>query len=45
MNGAQGIAQIEKELGYKPQYVKNMKEVFNDKDVDAVIIATPERWH
>lgn len=39
------INQIEKELGYKPKSTKNMKEIFDDKDVDAVWIATPEHWH
>jgi predicted dehydrogenase len=36
---------IEKELGYKPSSTKNMKEILNDKDVDAVWISTPEHWH
>lgn len=36
---------IEKELGYKPGSTKNMKEIFNDKDIDAVWISTPEHWH
>jgi len=39
------IDQVEKELGYKPIHVKNMKEVFDDKDIDAVWISTPEHWH
>lgn len=39
------LAEIEKELGYKPGHSRNMKEVFNDKDVDAVWISTPEHWH
>lgn len=37
--------QIEQELGYKPGATKNMKELFDDKDIDAVWIATPEHWH
>lgn len=45
LNAAKAIAAIEKELGYKPQFKKNMKEVFDDKDIDAVWIATPEHWH
>lgn len=36
---------IEKELGYRPGTTKNMKEVFDDKDIDAVWISTPEHWH
>lgn len=30
---------------YAPKFVSNMKQVFDDKDVDAVVIATPEHWH
>ncbi|MFZ0282627.1 MAG: Gfo/Idh/MocA family oxidoreductase [Bacteroidales bacterium] len=36
---------IEKELGYRPKTTKKMKEVFDDKDIDAVWISTPEHWH
>ncbi len=36
---------IEKELGYRPGTVRNMKEIFDDKDIDAVMISTPEHWH
>jgi len=36
---------IEKELGYRPKTAKNMKEIFDDKDIDAVWISTPEHWH
>jgi predicted dehydrogenase len=42
---ANAVAQIEKELGYKPLATRYMKEVFDDKDVDAVWIATPDHWH
>jgi len=37
--------QIEQELGYKPGVTKDMKEIFDDKDIDAVWISTPEHWH
>ena len=38
------VREVEKELGYKPT-TKNMKEIFDDKDIDAVWISTPEHWH
>ena len=31
--------------GYAPKFVTHMKKIFDDKDVDAVVIATPEHWH
>lgn len=45
IKAAKAMAMIEKELGYKPQRSKHMHEVFNDKDIDAVWISTPEHWH
>ena len=45
LKAAKAISTIEKVLGYKPLRSKNMKEVFNDKEVDAVWISTPEHWH
>ena len=39
------VTAIGKELGYKPKSTSNMKEVFDDKEIDAVWIATPEHWH
>ncbi|RIH67006.1 gfo/Idh/MocA family oxidoreductase [Mariniphaga sediminis] len=45
LKATKAIKEIEKELGYRPVFVKNMKEVFNDKDIDAVWISTPDHWH
>jgi len=42
---AKSINEIEEKLGYRPELLRNMKEVFDDKEVDAVWIATPEHWH
>jgi predicted dehydrogenase len=46
------LAAIPKEIeryktiqGYAPKFVTNMKKIFDDKEVDAVVIATPEHWH
>ena len=39
------ISLIEKELGYKCKRSRDMKNVFDDKGIDAVWISTPEHWH
>ncbi len=45
IKAGKAIQAIEKELGYTPKHSRNMKEVYDDKDIDAVWIATPEHWH
>jgi predicted dehydrogenase len=42
---AKAVDSIEKELGYKPGSTNDMKTIFDDRDVDAVWISTPEHWH
>ena len=37
--------EVEKLAGKAPQSVKDMRRVFEDKSVDAVVIATPDHWH
>ena len=31
--------------GKAPKIVKDMRDVFGDKDIDAVVIGTPDHWH
>lgn len=36
---------VEKQQGQAPRAVQDMRQVFDDKSVDAVFIATPNHWH
>jgi predicted dehydrogenase len=37
--------EVEKTTGKKPACFKDMREVFDNKDIDIVSIATPNHWH
>ena len=43
--GGRVTAEIEKKQGFAPVQVRDMRKVFDDKEVDGVIIATPQHWH
>ena len=30
---------------FKPGFVQDLRRVLDDKDIDAVVIATPNHWH
>ena len=39
------VALVEKASGQKPKEYADMRQVFDDKNVDAVSMATPNHWH
>ena len=43
--GGRVIDELGKQQKIKPQRVDDMRRTFDDKDVDAVLICTPEHWH
>ncbi len=43
--GGRAVSELEKKQGYAPVRIEDMKKAFDDKDVDAVVICTPEHWH
>ena len=38
-------AEVEKKYGRKPLAVKDFRKILERKDIDAVMIATPDHWH
>jgi predicted dehydrogenase len=43
--GGRAIDELGKIQGFKPLSVRDMRKIFDDKEVDGVIIATPQHWH
>jgi predicted dehydrogenase len=43
--GERQVAAYAKKHGHRPKWVRDMREVFDDKSVDVVSIATPNHWH
>ena len=43
--GGRVISEMELRLKFRPIRVRDMRVVFDDQEVDGVIIATPQHWH
>ena len=43
--GGRAIAELEKIQGVRPIALRDMRKVYDDKEVDGVFIETPEHWH
>ena len=44
-NLERGLSEAKKAGGGAPKAYRNYKELLDDKDINAVLIATPEHWH
>lgn len=43
--GGRAIDELEKQQGVRPKRIGDMRISFDDKDIDGVVICTPEHWH
>jgi predicted dehydrogenase len=39
------LQELEKKQPKVPQHVVDMRQIFDDKDIHGVVVATPEHWH
>lgn len=39
------VAAVDTASGYKPKAVRDYRRVLDDRDIDAVVVVTPDHWH
>ncbi|MGO9272409.1 MAG: Gfo/Idh/MocA family protein [Terriglobia bacterium] len=40
-----GLAQVQRQTGAQPKAYQDMRQIFDDKEVHAVVVAVPNHWH
>ncbi len=42
---SRGVKDVEKTAGYRPKTYYDIRKLLENKDIDAISIATPDHWH
>ena len=43
--GRNRVVEFEKKFGYRPEFIRDMRRGLDDKNLDVVVIVTPNHWH
>lgn len=42
---ASALKSVDKRQKREPKFIKDLRQVFDDRTIDAVVVATPDHWH